>query len=36
MKLCDIAGTFGVTVAQENVHYCKSGKIEFLKMMKNT
>ena len=34
MKLCDIAGTFGVTVAQENVHYCKSGSIDFLKMLK--
>lgn len=34
MRLCDIAGRFGVTVAQENVHYCKSGSIDFLKMLK--
>ena len=34
MKLCDIAAKFGVTVAQENVHYCKSGSIDFLKMLK--
>lgn len=34
MRLCDSADEFGVTVVQENVHYCKSGDIEFLKLMK--
>lgn len=34
MKLCDLAGRFGLTVAQENVHYCKSGSIDFLRMIK--
>ena len=34
LRLCDIAAPYGAVIAQENVHYCKSGKIEFLKMMK--
>ncbi|MBQ3843306.1 MAG: sugar phosphate isomerase/epimerase [Ruminiclostridium sp.] len=34
MKLCDIAESYGAVIAQENVHYCKSGNIEFLKMLK--
>lgn len=34
MKLCDIAETYGAVIAQENVHYCKSGSIDFLKMLK--
>lgn len=29
-----IAAEYGITVAQENVHYCKSGSIDFLKMLK--
>ena len=34
IRLNEVAGQYGVTVAQENVHYCKSGSIEFLKMLK--
>ena len=33
LQLGDIAAEYGVTVAQENVHYCKSGSIDFLRMM---
>ena len=33
MKLNESASEFGALVAQENVHYCKSGNIEFLKML---
>lgn len=32
--LSDAGREYGVTVAQENVSYCLSGKLEFLKMMK--
>ncbi len=32
--LAETAREYGVTVAQENVSYCMSGDIEFLKMMK--
>lgn len=32
--LSDIGRQFGVTVAQENVSYCMSGDLEFLKIMK--
>ena len=32
--LAETARSYGVTVAQENVSYCMSGKLEFLKMMK--
>lgn len=32
--LAETAEQFGVTVAQENVSYCLSGKLDFLKMMK--
>lgn len=32
--LAEVAREYGVTVAQENVCYCLSGKLEFLKMMK--
>lgn len=32
--LAETAREYGVTVAQENVCYCLSGKLEFLKMMK--
>lgn len=32
--LSEAADEFGVTVAQENVSYCLSGRLEFLKMMK--
>lgn len=32
--LAETARGYGVTVAQENVSYCMSGKLEFLKMMK--
>lgn len=32
--LSEAADEFGVTVAQENVSYCLSGKLEFLEMMK--
>lgn len=32
--LAETAREYGVTVAQENVSYCMSGKLEFLKMMK--
>lgn len=32
--LAEAAEEFGVTVAQENVSYCMSGSLEFLKMMK--
>jgi len=31
--LSGIGKSFGITVAQENVHYCKSGKAEFLEKM---
>lgn len=34
MKLSDIAKDFGVTIVQENISYCKSSDIEFLKMLK--
>lgn len=34
LRLCDIAEPYGAVIAQENVHYCKSGKIDFLKMLK--
>ena len=34
MRLSDVAAKYGVTVAQENVHYCKSGSIDFLKTLK--
>lgn len=33
-RLSDVARRFGVTVAQENVSYCMSGDLEFLKIMK--
>lgn len=33
-RLSDIGRRFGVTVAQENVSYCMSGDLEFLKIMK--
>lgn len=32
--LSDIGREYGITVAQENVCYCMSGRLEFLKMMK--
>ncbi len=32
--LSGIGKEFGITVAQENVRYCLSGRLEFLKMMK--
>lgn len=32
--LSEAGREYGITVAQENVHYCMSGKLEFLKMMK--
>ena len=32
--LSEAAAEFGVTVAQENVSYCLSGKLDFLKLMK--
>lgn len=32
--LSEIGREFGITVAQENVCYCLSGKLDFLKMMK--
>ena len=32
--LSDAGREYGITVAQENVSYCLSGKLEFLKMMK--
>lgn len=32
--LSELAGRYGVMVAQENVSYCMSGDIEFLKIMK--
>ena len=32
--LSDIGSEYGITVAQENVSYCLSGQLEFLKMMK--
>ncbi len=32
--LSDIGSEFGITVAQENVSYCLSGQLEFLRMMK--
>ncbi|MBR5089483.1 MAG: sugar phosphate isomerase/epimerase [Ruminiclostridium sp.] len=34
MLLCDIAEEYGATVVQENVHYCKSRSIDFLRLMK--
>ncbi len=33
-RLSDIGRRFGVTVAQENVSYCMSGDLEFLRIMK--
>ena len=33
--LSDAGREYGVTVAQENVSYCLSGRLEFLKMMKD-
>lgn len=33
LMLSDIAADYGITIAQENVHYCRSGSIEFLKYM---
>lgn len=32
--LYELGKSFGVTVAQENVSYCKSGSVDFLKLMK--
>lgn len=32
--LSEVGREYGITVAQENVHYCLSGRLEFLKMMK--
>lgn len=32
--LCEAGREFGVTVAQENVSYCLSGNLDFLKLMK--
>lgn len=32
--LANIAKDYGITVAQENVSYCLSGKLDFLRMMK--
>ncbi|MCM1166081.1 MAG: sugar phosphate isomerase/epimerase [Lachnospiraceae bacterium] len=32
--LSGVGREYGVAVAQENVHYCLSGRLEFLKMMK--
>lgn len=32
--LAEIGRSYGITVAQENVCYCMSGKLDFLKMMK--
>lgn len=34
LRLRELGESFGVTVAQENVSYCKSGSLEFLKKMK--
>lgn len=34
VKLLDIADSFGVTIAQENICYCKSRDIAFLKRLK--
>ena len=34
MKLCDAAEEFGVSIAQENISYCKSCSLEFLQKMK--
>lgn len=34
-ELYDLGQEYGITVAQENVHYCKSGSLEFLKEMSN-
>lgn len=35
MRLTDIAKDFGITIVQENISYCKSSDIDFLKMLKN-
>lgn len=32
--ISEIAEEYGITIAQENVSYCLSGRLEFLKMMK--
>ena len=32
--LSEVGREYGITVAQENVHYCLSGRLDFLKMMK--
>ena len=34
IKLCEAAEGFGVTVSQENVAYCKSARIDFLRKLK--
>lgn len=34
LALRELGKSFGITVAQENVSYCKSGSIDFLKKMK--
>lgn len=36
LKLFEEGKSFGVTVAQENVSYCKSGSREFISLMKNS
>ena len=33
LMLADAAAPYSVTIAQENVHYCKSGSIDFLKAL---
>ena len=33
LRLCDIASEYGLTVAQENISYCRSADIDFLKRM---
>jgi sugar phosphate isomerase/epimerase len=34
-ELCELAERYGVTVAQENIAYCKSSDLDFLVKMKN-
>ncbi len=33
LMLSDIAADYGITIAQENVHYCRSGSLDFLRYM---